>query len=717
VGVAASRSWAAPHPATAIPEPGALQAIGKSVLDEESAAQRHLLEEFAQHYKDQIPGILAQLTLGYADLEGKRYGEAGKHFEAAGKTPGLLQDYAVYHQAASEAALGNHAAVVSLLERFPARYPASSLSARAIHQLGSSLLTLRRYADAIALLKSPPVALPEPESSFLLAQAYQSNNQLFEAVATYRKVFYSYPTNSQAKDAEKILNQLRAKMGGKYPASTAEMWALRADKLFEAGRWSDALSGYRTLAGLAEGGLLAHARVRVGACQFHLGSTWPALNALAELKVSEPEADAERLYVLAAAYRRLGRPQSMERQIEVLGERYPKSEWREKTLILAGNYYLLEKEYDRAGAYYRKSYEEFPHGETAATGHWKVAWQAYRERRRADAKRLLEEHIQSFPSSPQISAALYWLGRLEEAESPAAAVPYYRRITEVFPNYYYGLLARKRLATLPPASADSNAAIPLGHIQRTIAAAKTNGESATNEGLYRERARLLESAWLIDWAIREMQAVLARDEAALWAGSEMARLEKERERYHVALRYAKRYVPSYFARETSDLPFDTWELLFPRPYWETLKKQAAAAKVDPFLVAGLIRQESEFDPRARSRSNARGLMQLLPSTARMMARRVPDPKARNYRLASLYVPDINMVYGTYYLKKVLDQFDGTPEYALAGYNAGENRVVEWLRQGPFEEPAEFVESIPFTETREYVQAVLRNAAVYRQLYR
>ena len=196
----------------------------------------------------------------------------------------------------------------------------------------------------------------------------------------------------------------------------------------------------------------------------------------------------------------------------------------------------------------------------------------------------------------------------------------------------------------------------------------------------------------------------------------MARLERERGRYHIALRYAKRYVPSYFAQDIPDLSRDVWELLFPRPYWDQLKKQAAAAKVDPYLVAGLIRQESEYDPRARSRSNARGLMQLLPSTARMMARRVPDPKARRYQLASLYVPDINLVYGTFYLKKVLDQFDGTAEYALAGYNAGENRVLEWLQNGPFEEPAEFVESIPFTETREYVQAVLRNAALYRELY-
>ncbi|HEY7679023.1 MAG TPA: lytic transglycosylase domain-containing protein, partial [Terriglobia bacterium] len=144
--------------------------------------------------------------------------------------------------------------------------------------------------------------------------------------------------------------------------------------------------------------------------------------------------------------------------------------------------------------------------------------------------------------------------------------------------------------------------------------------------------------------------------------------------------------------------------------------QATAAKLDPYLVAGLIRQESEFDPRARSRSNARGLMQLLPSTARTVARKVPDSRARRYQLAALYTPDVNLVYGTHYLRQVLDRFNGNVEYALAGYNAGPERVDEWLRNGPYEDAAEFVESIPFTETRDYVQAVLRNAALYRQLY-
>jgi soluble lytic murein transglycosylase len=272
------------------------------------------------------------------------------------------------------------------------------------------------------------------------------------------------------------------------------------------------------------------------------------------------------------------------------------------------------------------------------------------------------------------------------------------------------MLARERLAALPASQSDASL---LSHIQRRAVAQPA---SSASEQPYRERARLLEAAWLLDWAFDELSAVLRSDPSAWWAGSEMARLEKERGRYHLALRYAKRYVPSYFAQEIPDLSRDVWELLFPRPYWEQLKQEAAAVKVDPYLVAGLIRQESEFDPLARSRSNARGLMQLLPSTARYMSRLIPDRRVKPYTLASLSKPEINLVYGIHYFKKVLDQFGGTVEYALAGYNAGENRVVDWLGDGPFDDVAEFVESIPFTETREYVQAVLRNAAVYRALY-
>lgn len=129
------------------------------------------------------------------------------------------------------------------------------------------------------------------------------------------------------------------------------------------------------------------------------------------------------------------------------------------------------------------------------------------------------------------------------------------------------------------------------------------------------------------------------------------------------------------------------------------------------LVAGLVRQESAFAPDAHSPANALGLMQLLPTTARRLAKQA---KIR-YAHSRLLDPDYNVRLGTIYVAGLQRQF-GTIESALAAYNAGEDRVALWTAGQNYREPAEFVESIPFTETRQYVQIVTRNADIYRRLY-
>jgi soluble lytic murein transglycosylase len=161
------------------------------------------------------------------------------------------------------------------------------------------------------------------------------------------------------------------------------------------------------------------------------------------------------------------------------------------------------------------------------------------------------------------------------------------------------------------------------------------------------------------------------------------------------------------------LPRVYWEALFPRPYWADLKRFSLSNGLDPYLVASLIRQESEFNPLAVSRKNAVGLMQLLPKTGKIVAHQV---SLKHFSPAQLFTPEVNLQLGTRYFRGMVDQFGGSFEHALAAYNAGSDRVQDWMGQGPYRDSPEFVESIPFTETREYVQAILRNAAVYKQLY-
>jgi soluble lytic murein transglycosylase len=155
-----------------------------------------------------------------------------------------------------------------------------------------------------------------------------------------------------------------------------------------------------------------------------------------------------------------------------------------------------------------------------------------------------------------------------------------------------------------------------------------------------------------------------------------------------------------------------WKILFPQQYWSSIEQQASKNGLDPYMVASLIRQESEFNPGAISPANAFGLMQLLPSVGRSIAR---EEGIRHFNEVELLNPETNIRLGSRYLKQTLDKFDGQAPYAFAAYNAGDSRVTDWQSIGKYHGMDEFVESIPFTETRDYVQAILRNESIYRAL--
>jgi soluble lytic murein transglycosylase len=143
-----------------------------------------------------------------------------------------------------------------------------------------------------------------------------------------------------------------------------------------------------------------------------------------------------------------------------------------------------------------------------------------------------------------------------------------------------------------------------------------------------------------------------------------------------------------------------------------IRKHSAARNLDPYLVAALIGQESTFDPAVRSVANAWGLMQIVPATGRQLARSLG---VRRFTTSMLTNPETNIRLGTLYFSRLVQQFGGT-YYALASYNAGENRVVRWKAERPGLEEDEFIDDIPFPETQNYVKRILGTAEDYRQLY-
>jgi soluble lytic murein transglycosylase len=182
-----------------------------------------------------------------------------------------------------------------------------------------------------------------------------------------------------------------------------------------------------------------------------------------------------------------------------------------------------------------------------------------------------------------------------------------------------------------------------------------------------------------------------------------------------AVRWIKAMVPNYLLMPLESAPREFWRYAYPLPWRKELEEFSGAQGIDPFLMAGLIRQESEFDPRVVSYANAHGLSQIMPPTGRELARRLGIPRYSN---ALLFNPTINIRMGTFHLKNMFNYFGEQWEETIASYNAGMGRVSGWLklRTQPFREPAEWVETIPLDQTRGYVQSVLRNADFYRRLY-
>jgi soluble lytic murein transglycosylase len=662
-------------------------------------------------------GALALFALGAIEVElgTARHPDAVQHLKAARSRLPNLADYVAYKLAEAETGLNQFAAVSGDLFPVWNNAVASPVAAKAALLAANASRETGHSASAVEVLRRFYSQLPQPEGDLSLAMSYEEANDRASAVVYCQRVYYQHPASPQAGTAGASLGWLKTALGAAFPPPTAAMMLDRAEKLMAAGLCAKARSEYQTLIFHLAGGDQDLARVGIGAADYAAHKIAAAAGYLKSLEVRAPEADAERLYYLVECARRMSSDGEMNSYITQLGRQYPASGWRLKALIAAGNHYAMSNQASDYLPLFRAGYETFPSDPQAGYCHWKVAWYAYLNRR-SEAGDLLREHLSRFPSSSYAAAALYFLGRLAEGvQDSAAAKAYYERTVRNFPGYYYCDLAEERLRDPALAGALSS---PLVRefldgitLRKPTAAASFAPSSVTSLRL--ERARLLGSAALDDLAELELRYGAANSDQPHIFGLELAQMTARRGAPDRAIRMIKTLVPDYFATPFDAAPRQFWELAFPLPFRSSLVRYSQERKLDPYLVAGLIRQESEFNPKAVSPAKAYGLTQILPSTGRQLSRKLG---VRRFRTTTLLQPDTNMQFGTYYLKTILDEHSGKVAPTLASYNAGGARVASWLNWADFREPAEFIETIPISETRNYVQLVLRNASLYRRIY-
>jgi soluble lytic murein transglycosylase len=709
-----------------------LKPMARQLLQDRTPQAYAGIEAFARKNAAEDAGSLAWLAVGYARYLDHDYAKAIDPLSRAKPHAGDIGDYVAYYLAASYLESGRTPEAVAALSSFDEAFP-DSLLARDAHVLyAGALLSDNRPKDAIALLEKDREPI-RSDLELVLGRAYAAAGDPAKAVTVLRHLYFTLPLSPEAASAQAELQKLAA-TPGVYPP-TFEDQRTRADLLAHAKKYSDAADAYRDLLHAAIPADKSFIQLALAEMLHHSGQDREAKQLLNSIQVAAPEIAAERLYDFGEMQRAADQDDDFLQTVSDIRKASPTSPWLEQALLYAGNIYLLRRDYDKAIASYREIEERFPSSQRAHYAHWKAAWLSFRQGHNAEAKALFEQQIVFYPDSNEVPAALYWRARLaEEDNETALASAFYQKIIQRFQNYYYGPSARDRAARLQaaadPAKNDSASADPLSNdplkndrpsndpphyviLDRIppLSASPIPDDVAPEDNLRVQKARLLENGGLLDFAVRELKAA-AEEEKGSWLPAEIARMYIDVGRYDIAVETLKRAVPSYFAIDLTALPRSYWEALFPKPYWLDLKKFASANALDPYMVASLIRQESEFNPNAVSNKNALGLMQLLPSVGKGVAK---QEKLKHFSAQQLFTPAVNLQLGTRYFRSMVDQFGGF-EYALAAYNAGDDRVKDWQAAGKYRDIYEFVESIPFTETREYVQAIMRNANVYRQLY-
>ena len=681
--------------------------MAQQLLENRSPQAYQGVEAYARKHAKDDAGPLAWLVLGDAHYLDRDYAKAQTAWAHSKSLEPVLGDYLVYMQAGAYADEKKYPSVLEELEEFDQKYPDSLLAHDVALLYAGALMGTNEPRKAALYLEKQRQPV-KSDIELALGRAYAAAGDKGKAAEIFRKIYFEMPTSAEAEPAAL---ELRG-MGEPLPAGSFDQRHTRVMLLEKAHRYQEVANELSPLVEQAPPDKLFDVQAEFAAALYKTHKRDEAQHLFESIVQNQSagiDAKAQSLYYLAELARDKDDGQKHRDYVSQLRTLAPNSPWMQEALVSAGNMYMLRRDYEMAVPFYAEIYQRQKNGRYSPYMHWRSAWLTYLMGKRDEAKKLFEEQLEMYPASAEVPAAVYWRGRVAEDEGDKPlALAYYQKLTENYRYFYYANLARERMGKLGTEVVDPPV---LEKLPRPTAPTPAQEWEPPADNVRAQKARLLANAALYDFAIAEMQA--ASPGSPPWEARSVAEIYIEQGSYIHAIEALKRAVPGYFSTEIPQIPRKVWETLFPRPFWEELQKDAAANRLEPHLVASLIRQESEFNPAAISPANAYGLMQLLPSVGKGMAKEL---KIRHFSTDELLVANTNLQLGTRYFKHMMDHFDGTVEYALAAYNAGSDRVDDWRKNGKFADMDEFVESIPFAQTRDYVQAIMRNAALYKLLY-
>ncbi len=661
-------------------------------------------------------GALAKLLRARIRFEANDFASAATILDSSVfREKTSVADYALWLRGKSLQQNGNHTEAMNVFAELVRDFP-DSLRARDAKILWAASALESGQANEVPAFLKELTAKNQTDALLLTAKSYEAQTNQAQSIVFYRRVYFYGAGTDAAKEVETKLTAL----GQTLAPQTADEIKTRADKFYNSKKYAEAQTAYSNLVISFPNAVTPSVNLKRLMTFANLRLMTEAQGAFNLIPVSAEE-KAEAFYQLARGYANARLWAQARTTVEEMRQKFPTSDWTPKTFVVVGMAARDAKNSVEESYFLKSAVFSYPNAIDVAGAQFELAWLEHENNNVVQSSQMLTEHLARYVDrdSTNRGKAGYWAARdSEKAAKISEACALYDAVIYRYGANWYGYLALQRLTTLrgqgkckTPSSfpADSLLSKAVANLKTVTVAPET----ATAKELERARnADELGTIGLFDWAIEELQEAKKTANNSPKINLALTRHYRFRgDNVNALLALAKSY-PDYSQMFPEEMGREEWSVFYPLTNWSDIKSWAKSRSLDAYTVAGLIRQESVFDPRAKSGANAYGLMQLLIPTARATAKKYGSTAVITGE--SLFQPALNIELGTAYMRDQLDKF-GRIEFMAVAYNAGPGRVPQWQATLPYEMD-EFVEEIPFRETKGYVQGVIRNSAQYRRLY-
>ncbi len=557
------------------------------------------------------------------------------------------------------------------------------------------------------------------EARWVTAEAQRESGRSADAHALYATIWYESPASPWALESRDAMQRLEssARLSARRLSDTEHYEFIQA--LRSAGLHEEALEQIATLLGRSPRHARADGALFMKAMSLYtLRQNNECVQTVKTLRSRHPRSSwlpAAGIYAIRA-WRRSDNTREIRRWVDWIVNNYRSDDKAIEALYNLGSYYGNVVGKEEGLEVLKRVVREGGQHPVVKDALWRSAWLERNLGRTSQAVatlgRLLDEH----PESGYRKAALYWSARFLVDSDRGRAIAFFQTCLDEFPNHYYGHQSLEQLIGLGvrPRRTDSGLAFPaVDHLDDPNA--RPGSQSAYL------RAIELKSIGLYELAAAELESMpdAAEDLGLQFALADLySRSGNTWEAAASVRRHFKDFVVSG-SRDPDLVPKEFWHIVYPFNYRSEIEaaiKEAelGGTRIDPYLIAALIRMESHFLPTAISPAGAVGLMQLMPYNVERLAEELGLGQLTR---SELFNPRTNIRLGTYYLAQRVEEFDGGWFPAICSYNAGAGPTKKWWREKPADQPLdEFIENIPYGDTRLYLKQILGDYQNYEWIY-